>query len=312
MEEVAAIEHRMGPLQLPVDAAVAALAATQHGVVSRRQLVELGLGRGAIRHRLEAGRLHPLHRGVYAVGHRATTGQALYMSGVLACPPGTVLSHRSAAALWRLRASARRQVEVTTPGTSLRGVAGITVHRARGLHPEDRTVRHQIPVTSVPRTLLDLAQVLSAEDLERALEEAERLRRFDLRAIEALCRRSRHRRGCRLLVTLLAEQRADVPHTRSEFERRFLRVCRELALPVPSVNIVIAGHEVDMVWPDRGLIVELDGHAFHGTRRAFERDRVRDAALQIAGYRVIRVTYRRLAREPDAVMRDLASLLDLD
>jgi hypothetical protein len=167
------------------------------------------------------------------------------MAAVLACGPGAVLSHRSAAALWGLRPTARTDADVTTPGRTGHKRPGITLHRVRRLHPHDRTRCRAIPVATVARTLLDLAELLQPHELESAWEEAERLRLLDLLAVDALCRRTRGRRGLRPLRALLAEQRGPLPATRSELECRFLDVCRRAGLPPPAVNAVIGGLEVD-------------------------------------------------------------------
>jgi Protein of unknown function (DUF559) len=274
--------------------------------VAHRQLLELGVARGAIQHRLAVGRLHRIHVGVYAVGHAAISLHGRLMAGVLACGPEAVLSHRSAAWLWGLQPPSDQPVDVTVPGRSRHRRVGIAVHRTRNMQGEDRKVRERIPVTSVARTLIDLAEVLRPAQLERALEEAERLRLFDLRAIEKRCR---GRRGLRPLRALLAEAGVTAAPTRSELERRFLALCREEGLPVPAVNLFVAGFEVDVIWAEQRLVVELDGYAFHGNRAAFERDRVRDASLQLAGYRVLRVTHRRLEWEPAAVAAMVRSSL---
>jgi hypothetical protein len=231
------------------------------------------------------------------------------MAAVLACGPEAMLSHHSAAALWELRPTARSAVDVTAPGRTRHGRPGITFHPVRRLDPVDRARLDGVPVTTVARTLFDLAEVLAPRQLERAFEQAERLRLLDLRAINNLARRSRGRHGLRALSALLAERREPAPATRSELERRFLDLCHTAGLPRPAVNIVVSGLEVDAVWPDQRLVVELDGHAFHHTRAAFERDRLRDATLQLAGYRVLRVTHRRLEREPATVAETVRALL---
>jgi hypothetical protein len=161
------------------------------------------------------------------------------------------------------------------------------------LHPEDRASHDGIPVTSVARTLTDLAKLVTRRQLERAVERAELLGRFDLAAVDRLIARNPDDPACRC----------------SELERRFLELCRRAKLPPPAINSFIAGFEVDAAWPSRRMVVELDGHEFHRTRAAFERDRARDAALQVAGYRVLRITYRRLQRQPEAVIVQLRALL---
>jgi uncharacterized protein DUF559 len=295
----------------PGDHALAALAARQHGVVAHHQLLELGFGRSAIQYRLKVGRLKRLYRCVYAVGHTSIGSLGRLMAAVLACGPGAVTSHRSAGWLLGLKPPESRWVEVTAPGRTRGGAQGILLHQVRRLDGGDRGERDGIPITSLPRTLLDLAEVLRPRQLERAIEEAERLRLFDLAAIEDLCLRSPGRRGVRRLRAVLAEPETEAALTRSELERRFLDLCRDAGVPTPAVNTVVMGFEVDAVWPDRQLVVELDGYAFHQGRVAFERDRVRDSVLQLAGFRVIRVTHRRLETEPGVVAETLRSLLGM-
>lgn len=291
--------------------ALATLAGRQHGVISHRQLIGLGFSAAAIGRRLGAGGLHPLHRGVYAVGHTAMTARGRWMAAVLACGPDAALSHTDSAALFHLRPIGGTSIHVSAP-RSREPRAGIVLHRVRRLHPDDRTTCEGIPTTSVARTLLDLAEVLRPDQLERAFEQAERLQVLDLRALERVCERSRGRRGLRPLRALFArEQMAGARETRSELERRFLDLCRSANLPLPAVNVTACGFEVDMLWARQRLVVELDGYAFHRSRRAFEQDRVRDAALQVAGYRVLRVTSRWLAEEPGEVVRAVRSLLGL-
>ena len=182
------------------------------------------------------------------------------------------------------------------------------VHRTRRLDPEDRATEDGIPVTTVARTLLDLAEVLPAGDLARAIEASETLQLFDLRAVEDVIARSPGRRGLRPLRRALDAYRP-APFTRSPLEVRFLSLCRDAGFPQPAVNVEIAGLEVDAVWDDARLVVELDSRTFHDTSIAFERDRIRDATLQLAGYRVLRVTHRRLLREPEAVLHTVRQLL---
>jgi hypothetical protein len=185
------------------------------------------------------------------------------------------------------------------------------MHLVRNLHADDRAAREGIPVTSVARTLLDLAEAVSPTQLRRAFEEADRLELIDMRAIEQLLDRSRGRRGLKPLAALLATHRGPAPPIRSELERLFLDLCHRADLPPPTVNAHVEGLEVDALWAEQRLIVELDGYAFHRTRASFEHDRARarDAILQLAGYRVLRVTHRRLAAEPAAVAVAVRSLL---
>jgi very-short-patch-repair endonuclease len=215
-----------------------------------------------------------------------------------------VASHQCAAWLFDIsRAPTRIHITTTARGY---GLQGIHVHRVGSIHPDDRTEIENIPVTSLPRTLLDLAEVLPINRLERAIENAERRQLFDLNAMNELMDRSSGRHGLKPLSMLLSKL-IEPARTRSELERSFLDRCREAGFPRPQVNALVAGYEVDAVWSDQRLIVELDGYAFHGTRAAFERDRSRDVQLQLAGYRVLRITGRMLDSGVAALGQLLAS-----
>lgn len=291
---------------------LAALAHRQHGVVGRNQLLALGLGDGAIKARFQLGQLHNIHRGVYSVGHGGLTVHSRWLAAVLASGDGAVLSHRSAAALWGLMRPRWSPVDVTSahgrPGRN-----GIVLHRS-ALHAEERTVEARIPVTSVARTLLDLAGVLDGDGgLRRAFEEADRLKLLHMPELERVCARAGKRKGLPALRRLAAAAREPVT-TRSHLEDRFAEFCRKhLAdLSTPQTNAWILDHEVDAYWPSHGLVVELDGFAYHGHRAAFENDRARDAAMQAAGYRVIRLTYRQLETEALRIATQLRKLLGAD
>jgi hypothetical protein len=262
---------------------MAELAGRQWGVVSLAQLRAAGLSDDAVQRRVEAGRLHRLHRGVYAVGHTVLKREGRWLAAVLACGAGAVLSHRSAAAHWALLQSEATRTDVTTP--------------------------HQgIPITSVARTLLDLAATVRPDRLERALAQAEHLELYDHRAITELLARSNGHRGQKALTEATA---LEPKLTRSEWEVRLLKLVRAAALPEPLVNLSLAAPdhprlEVDFCWPSHRLVVETDGWESHRTRAAFEADRRRDAALQADGYRVVRFTWR----TPDAtIVRRLRALL---
>jgi predicted transcriptional regulator of viral defense system len=205
----------------PRDLVVAAIAGRQHGVVARSQLLAMGLGRGAISHRLAAGRLHRIHGGVYAVGHSVLTGRGRWTAAVLACGSDALLSHRSAAALWGIGFGASPRIDVTVARRSRRGRPGIAVHQVRGLTPDERDRRDGIPVTSVARTMLDIAEVLPARQLERAFEEADRLQLLDLRAISQLCERGCGHHGLRALRALLSKQLRPVPESAPSSSARF-------------------------------------------------------------------------------------------
>jgi hypothetical protein len=294
----------------PPDRAIADLARRQHGVVSRKQLLGLGLGRGAIGHRVAVGRLHPVHAGAYAVGHPLTSRHGRWMAAVLVAGEGAVLSHRCAAALWGIGPGSPGLAEVTSPRRGSR--RGMTLHWSR-LAADEVTRVDGIPVTSVARTLLELAGVLRPRALERALDEAERLRLGGPLSLVDVVARHPGRRGVAVARALLAAGRVGVDVTRSELEERFLCFLDRAGLPRPRLNVVLGvggrAFEVDCAWPARRLVVELDGHATHSTRAAYERDRARDRVLQAAGWRVVRVTWRQLHGDPDRVAADLAALL---
>jgi very-short-patch-repair endonuclease len=294
-----------------LDGDIASLAERQHGIVARVQLAALGIGRRAIGHRLESGRLHILYRGVYSVGHRVVSREGRWMAAVLAIGPDAVLSHRSAAALWGMRGTGRGRIEVTV-ARNPRTRPTIQVHAAQ-LPADEVTTEHGIPVTTPPRTLLDLAAVLDAGQVERAMNEAEFLRLTDPTSLDDLVDRHRGRPGTRTIRELLKTHTIGATITRSELEARFLRFLDDAVLPRPRMNVSLQLEdrwiEADCVWPDQRVIAELDGHASHATTAGFERDRARDRALQAAGWRVIRITWRQLHEEPDAVARDLERLL---
>jgi very-short-patch-repair endonuclease len=284
---------------------LAALAERQHGVISRRQLLDAGLGRRAIGRRVEAGRLRCLHRCVYAFGYRRLDSRGEWMAAVLACGEGAVLSHRSAAALWGLMRSPRGSVDVSAIHGGRR--KGITIHEG-GIVDAERTAVACIPVTSVARTLFDLAEVVDEKQLRSAFEEADRLRIMRMPELEAVCVRGHGRRALRPIRALIDAAQAP-KDTQSPLEDRVLDLCHEHHLPLPVTGARVLGREVDALWPAQKLMVEADSWQFHGQREAFESDRARDASMQAEGYRVIRLTHRRLEQEPAAVASQLRRLL---
>ena len=269
-----------------IDIRIADLADRQWGIVTRAQLRALGLSAGAVDRRIAVARLRPLHRGVYALGHRWLRREAHRLAAVLACGDGAVLSHASAAAHWGLRPSAATRIDVTVPRSGQRRRPGIRVHRHAALDAREVTIHDRVPVTTPARTLLDLAATLPRRSVERALDQAEVLRRFDATA-------------------LLEEHEAGTTLTRSELEEAFLRLCDRAGVPRPVVNGRALGFESDFAWRDRALVVEVDGFAFHRTRGAFERDRARDAVLAAAGVRTLRFTARQVERRPVEVVAAL-------
>ena len=289
--------------------AIAELAARQHGVVSLAQLKALGLGASGVRHRVALGKLRRLHRGVYAIGLAPISVKATYMAAVLACGPGAVLSHRSAAAHLGLRPCSRAAVDVSVPSRTGKGRHGIDVHRATGIEEKDVAIVDGIPCTSVARTLLDLAERVDRAALERAVEQAEKLRIFDLAAVVDVLNRAGNRRGATKLRAVLENYGPEPAFTRSDLERDFLALCRAAGVPKPQVNVFRNAFEVDFTWPDRRLMVEADSLRHHDTRAAFERDRRRDQRLTAQGWRVVRFTWRQVHDEPAAVAATLRQLL---
>lgn len=289
-DEYAIYHHSGGKLRIGgADAAIAALAGRQHGVVARRQLLALGVTGRSVERRIEGGRLHRVHPGVYAVGHSVLTQHGHWMAAVLAGGPGAVLSHRSAAALWRIRPTSSPRIEITVP-KQLRPRPRLLPHCAV-LPPDEKTTLHGIPTTTAARTQLDLAAVVPRHQLDRALNEAEVLR---LQGPQELLARYAGKRGTRTLRTLLSMSRSTP--TRSELEADFKAFLdARPKIPRPENNTIIEGYEADFVWRDAKLIVELDGYATHGTRRSFERDRARDRRLLAKGWRTARLTSRSLA-----------------
>jgi very-short-patch-repair endonuclease len=265
----------------------------------------------AIETRLANGLLLPLHRGVYAVGHRELRRQGYWLAAVLAAGPGAVLSHRDAAGLHDLRPANHAGVDVTTAADRVAG-PGVHVYRTRTLEADDVTRVHGVPVTSVARTLVDLVGFVPPHHVRKALQRAEELQTLDVTAIEQALDRTRGRRGRghAMLRAALAEYASLATSlTRSSLEVAFLELLRRAGLPIPSTNVLVENREVDAVWSAAKLIVELDGWAYHRSRQAFERDRERDVALTEAGYRVIRFTHRQVTERPERVAAALTRLL---
>jgi very-short-patch-repair endonuclease len=290
-----------------LDRRIAELASRQHGVIERMQLIELGLSSKQIDRRIKLGRLQPLYRGVYAVGHRALTNEGRWMAAVLAGGRGAVLSHRSAANLWRIRQGFEARMEVTVP-RKRRSRRGLTFHVC-ALPADEVTVRDGIPVTTVPRTLFDLAATADLRQLERMVNEAEVQRLWDELGLDDLLHRYSMRPGSRTVRAVLRERRAGATLTRSELEVLFLRFADRAGLPRPETNVPIEGFDVDCVWRRERVVVEIDSWSFHSTRGAFERDRRKSRALQAAGWRCVPVTYLQLRHHSEEVARDVRRML---
>ena len=277
----------------------------RHGVVSLGQLRHCGLTYQAVWRRAKTGRLHRLYEGVYAIGHAGLSLEARELAAVLACGPEAVLSHRAAAQRWGILRSAFARIEVTAP-RSREPKPGILVHTSRALAPEDRAVIDGIPVTSLARTIVDLADVLSDRVLAAAVHEAEVRKLFDLTAVEAALARVPGRRGRYRLRRVLALYRPADHEFDSGNERGFAEICRLAGLP-EARPALIGPYRVDCYWPDVGIVIEVDGTAVHNTRRAFHEDRARDRTLAARGIQVLRVTELDLAR-PDALVAQLRSV----
>ncbi|MGH2969532.1 MAG: DUF559 domain-containing protein [Solirubrobacteraceae bacterium] len=281
---------------------IAALAAVQHGVVERGQLLARDVSRAAIAYRLRDGRLHPVHAGVYSVGNPELRIEGKWLAAVLACGSGAVLSHRAAAALWGLRPAWRDRIEVSAART-VKGCSGVLVHRPRRLARDERTTHQRVPVTTVSRTLTDVADVVGLAALRKVLEQAEVLR------LDATPVVIPGRRGAGRLAAALDDLRPLPSMTRSELEDRFLALCRRARVPRPLVNTTIEGMEVDFCWPAARVIAETDGWAAHGTRAAFGRDRRRSVTLSMLGWIVVRFTYEDVVDDPAYVEATLRRLL---
>jgi len=285
---------------------IAAVAARQFGVVARAQLIAIGLGEDALDHRVRRGSLHRVHQGVFAVGHRVLPREGVWLAAVLAAGPGAVLSHRSAAALWGLRDAGPVRPEVTVARRRRR--PRIITHRI-ALAADEMTVERGIPVTTPARTLLDLADRLGPHRLERAIHEAEYRRLTSPVSLEALLARHHGRRGTKVLREMTVRETIGRGRTRSALESAFLALLDAADLPRPRTNAQVDEYEVDAIWPAARLIVELDGHAAHGTRRAFEADRARDRDLQTRGYTVLRVTWRQLHDDAPRIAAQVRAIL---
>jgi predicted transcriptional regulator of viral defense system len=276
---------------------VARLAARQHGVVALWQLRALGLAAHEIKYKVRAGRMHPMRRGVYAVGHAGVSWEGRCLAAVLAIGDGAVASHMSAAALWGVLDERPGPIDVAV-ARRVRSSRGIRVHSVRCLPRADTAKISGVPVTTVPRTLLDLADVAPERTLRRAVRQAAVHHQVDERALRGQLQRAQGRHGAPRLAALIADGPAP---TRSELEDRTLELLRTHGFPRPVVNATLAGLarrvEVDFLFAEHGLIVEADGARYHDNRIARQDDAARQAMLEAAGYRVVRVTWAQITRE---------------
>jgi REase_MTES_1575/AbiEi antitoxin C-terminal domain len=299
------------------DGEISTIATGQSGVISVDQLRVSGLSAQAASQRASRARLHRVHRGVYSVGHEAIGSGGRLLAAVLACGPGSAISHLSAAALWGVRVPAPVVIDVIVPCETGRKIDGIRARRCR--YPTvDEVTRHEgIPCTTPSRTLIDLAGTLGRHSLRRAVEQAVVLRLLDIAALDIAMTQAKGRRGIPALRSIVAPWRVwgeDLPRLRSILEARLLPALAELGIPRPRCNakLRLAGElvEVDLLWEGKRLAIETDGEETHGTRAAFQHDRWRDQVLTAAGYRVARVTWRQAVDEPEAVATRIGRMLE--
>jgi hypothetical protein len=284
--------------------AVWGLVRRQHGVVARRQLLNLGLTAKAIRHRVHIGRLHPLMTGVYAVGRPHISREGKWMAAVLACGPGAMLSHRSAAALWRFGEETPGVVDVSIGRHSFLRRPGIRVHDRAGFWDRDIGSRLGIPVTEPVRTFLDLATVSGPKTVERAINEADKRDVIDAYALRRALDDYPGQPGVRLLRHVLDKHTFRLSD--DELERLFRPIAASAGLPVPLTKHVVNEFEVDFFWPDLGLVVETDGWRYHRTPSAQTRDALRFQTHTAAGLTPLRFSHWQVKYEPAHVQRILA------
>jgi very-short-patch-repair endonuclease len=282
------------------------LARKQHGVISRRQLLALGFSRREVERRIESGRLHRVRTGVYAVGRPALTRHGRWMAAVLACSDGVVLSHSSAAALWRIGAEQDGMIELSLPSQSRRRRPGMLIHRRPSLQPRDVTAEYGIPVTTPVRTIIDLALRLDKPALERMINEADKYNLVHPPQLRRALEERKGEQGVARLRTIL--DRRTFRLTREELERLFLPLARSAGLPVPLTFQIVNDFEVDFYWPDLGLVVETDGLRYHRTPAEQARDRVRDQTHTAAGLTNLRFTHEQVKYEPDYVREILTQV----
>jgi very-short-patch-repair endonuclease len=280
------------------------LARRQHGVVARSQLLSMGFSPVAIKHRIARGRLHPLWRGVYAVGRREVGQRGRWMAAVLSCGPKALLSHRAAGALWGFL-SPSPLLDVTIPADVLRRRPGIRVHRRSWLGPENRCSISGIPVTDSVSTLIDIAACASSSQMERAVNEADRLDLIDPEALRVALDPLPRRPGLACLRTLL--DRHTFAATDSGLERRFLALARTAGLPAPETQAWVNGFRVDFFWPELGLVVETDGFRYHRTPAQQATDQRRDQAHAAAGLTALRFAEANVRFEPNRVRATLVA-----
>jgi very-short-patch-repair endonuclease len=297
-----------------VSHAIGRLAVEQNGVVTLEQLEAFGLSRRAIHDRERSGRLHRIHQRVYSLTPRVMTERGTFMAAVLACGPDAVLSHRSAAYLWGLVDQWEGPIDVTAPNRRGRSPDGVAAHRDGSLQPIDKTTRHGVPCTSVPRTVLDFAAIAPEWEVRKVVAEGEVLGILDQSKLRAPLKRSRRRRGVARLRLILDTIHPQTKRSRSELERLFLQMCAKRDVPEPEVNVWLAApngerYQADFLWRGSGLIVEADSRRFHDTDSAFVSDRKRRQQLELAGWRVSSCTWEEVETEPRRLAETVRALV---
>jgi very-short-patch-repair endonuclease len=287
-----------------VDELIAEIAGRSHGVVTRKTLLGKGVAAGQIRQRLLRGSLHREHPGVYRVGHRAPSIEARYLAATLACGDGALLIARPAAYLWGLIRGAPPPPEVMAPVK--RSVNGVITHRVRLIRAEDGARCRGVPLTTVPRTLVDLARVLSEPALARACHEAEV--RYDTTpaVVESILARVPNATGAGTVRRIL---HGDVPVTLSRLESAFLERLRAAGMPLPETNRSAGGRRVDCRWPELRLTVELDSYRYHRSRHAWEADRRREREAYARGDQFRRYTWSDVLENPRQMLSELRALV---
>lgn len=288
-----------------VENAIAKIARRQDNVITREQLLSVGLGRGAIEHRVKGGTMQRIHKSVFLIGPAPPTPMARARAAALACGDGAVVSHRTAAELYGLLPKTAGDVDVTVAARNPGARPGIRLHRVAGIGPGEAVSMRGMAITSAARTICDIAATELSREVEHALQEALYREVITEASVADVIAREPHRRGAPVIRALLD----DTSLTRSERERTLLRLIKAAHLPKPVTNVRVHGYLVDALWPSHGLVLEFDGWGAHGHRLAFERDRKRDQILVAAGFRVIRVTDHQLKNEPIAVAARIAQAL---
>lgn len=283
---------------------MATLASRSHGVAGRRELLQLGVTRAEIKQRIRIGALIPIHPGVYRVGHQAPSMEARYLAAVKACGENALLAGRAAAHLFGILKGSAPEPEVITKNQ--RRVAGVATRRCGSIRPEDVTRWREIPITTIPRTLVDLAPRIPPAVLARVFHEASVRHQITPESVERILARRHNWPGARKLRRVLWGHE---PVSLSKLESAFLARVDTAGLPPPETNCLVDGRRVDCRWPEHRLTIELDSYRYHRTRHAWEQDRGREREARARGDEFRRYTYDDVMEDPGPMLRDLRALL---